>query len=253
MKMNRHCVVGLVMGYTALLLISGSATANEPTPSQPRATRVSQKSKHPHDKPLTLDLGEGVSMVLVWIPEGEFVMGRPEHESGPSAAKYRHRVRISKGFWMGKYEVTQEQWERVMGYNPAGFEGTNLPVENVSWAECQDFVIEINNRPEIGDLTASLPTEAEWEYACRARTSTPFHYGASLDSSMANFDGNHPYGNGAKGVRRGKTTEVGSFGPRRIVRGGSWINWGVSCRSASRNGFGPGVTGKNLGLRIIVR
>ena len=126
----------------------------------------------------SIDLGGGVKLELVLIPAGEFTMGSPITEKkrrsneGP-----QHRVRITKPFYMGKYEVTQEQWQQVMRRSPSHFKGnTKNPVELLSWNDCQSFVKKLNARTnEKG--TFALPTEAEWEYACRADTSTPLYFG----------------------------------------------------------------------------
>lgn len=134
---------------------------------------------------MTLDLGSGHRMEFVWIPAGEFVMGT---KSGRSDEKPAHRARITKGFWMGKYEVTQDQWKAVMGSNPSAFQdaGGNAPVEQVSWDDCREFLGRLNARFEWGASTigsgggtgpADLPTEAEWEYACRAGTTTEYYTG----------------------------------------------------------------------------
>jgi len=118
-----------------------------------------------------IDLGNGVTMTFVLIPAGEFLMGGP---GGPSE-RPEHRVRIPKPFLIGKYEVTQEQWKSVMGTSPSRDQGTRKPVGNVSWDECHAFLKALNQAH--GKMEWRLPTEAEWEYACRAGTSTGFHFG----------------------------------------------------------------------------
>ena len=147
---------------------------------------------------------------FIWIPEGEFMMGSPDSEKerysdeGP-----KHRVCVD-GFWMGKYQITQGQWQAVMGENPSGFKsGDNYPVENVNWDYAQAFIGKLNKR---GKAQFRLPTEAEWEYACRAGTTTPFYFGSTISSdTQVNYDGNYPYGNGLEDIYREKTTPVGSF------------------------------------------
>lgn len=155
----------------------------------------------------------GIGMELVYVPAGSFLMGSPasEAERGNDEGP-QHQVTIREGFYMGRYEVTQAQWQAVMGSNPSNFKGCDqCPVEQVSWNDAQEFIRKLNAR---GDgYTYRLPTEAEWEYACRAGTTTEFAYGNSLSSEQANFNGNHPYGGAAKGVYRQKTTPVGSFQP----------------------------------------
>lgn len=123
----------------------------------------------------TVDLGDGVKLELVWIPPGEFMMGSPYSEKGRSRDEgSRHRVRIKPGFWIGKYEVTQEQWQVIMGNNPSFFKGPNNPVEQVSWNDCQEFLKKLSLRK---GKKFRLPTEAEWEYACRAGTETALYTG----------------------------------------------------------------------------
>ena len=122
-----------------------------------------------------------------------------------------HRVTFKYSFYMGKYEVTQAQWRALMGTNPSEFAGDELPVERVKWSAAQEFLRRLNAKND--GYIYRLPSEAEWEYACRAGTTTPFAYGASLSSSLANFDGGQPYGDTPKGVNREKTTPVGSFPP----------------------------------------
>jgi formylglycine-generating enzyme required for sulfatase activity len=234
----------------------------------------------------TYDLGGGVQLEMVYIPPGEFMMGSPANEANRSNDETQHRVKLTKGFWMGKHEVTQEQWERIMGNNPSNFKGVKNPVEQVSWNDCQEFVGKLNGM--VSGRRFRLPTEAEWEYACRAETTAPFHYGESLDATMANFDGNYPYGLGAKGEYRQKTVAVGSFqankwglydmhgnvwewcqdwygdyptsavsdpagpgaGDVRVIRGGGWVGNAGFCRSAYRSWNGPGNRGDGLGFRL---
>jgi formylglycine-generating enzyme required for sulfatase activity len=156
----------------------------------------------------TEDLGGGVSLDMVAIPAGEFMMGSPanelnhENNEGP-----QHRVKIS-GFFMGRFVVTQAQWQAVMGYNPSRFNGENQPVETVSWHDAQAFCQKLSQQT---GRTYRLPSEAEWEYACRAGTTTPFHFGPTITPELANYNGNSAYGSGPKGQYHQQTTPVGSF------------------------------------------
>src|SRR5208283_815467 len=121
----------------------------------------------------------------------------------------QHKVSLTKGFYMGVYTVTQEQWQTVMGNNPSRFKGEkNLPVEQVSWDDCQDFIKKLREKDK---KLYRLPTEAEWEYACRAGTTTLFNFGRTISTDQANYNGNHTFGIGEKGVYREKTIPVGSF------------------------------------------
>src|SRR5205085_11701074 len=161
----------------------------------------------PGGRPQQMQSRAGVE--FVWILAGSFMMGS---ENGDSDEKPAHRVTISEGFYMGKYEVTQAQWQAVMGNNPSNFKGCdNCPVEQVSWDDAVSFIAKLNAQND--GYTYRLPTEAEWEYACRAGTTTAFAFGDSLSSEQANFDGDYPYGGAPKGVYRQKTTSVGRFQP----------------------------------------
>jgi formylglycine-generating enzyme required for sulfatase activity len=161
---------------------------------------------------LSLDLGKGVTMTLALIPAGEFLMG------GDTSRIYlEHRVVISKPFYMGIYDVTQEQYQQVMGTNPSEFPGANdlgskNPVNYVTWDKAVEFC---NKMSGITGRTVELPTEAQWEYACRAGTTTRFNTGDTINADQANF--NDQQGRGALDFRRdsfrGKSTPVGIFKP----------------------------------------
>ncbi|MGL6225053.1 MAG: SUMF1/EgtB/PvdO family nonheme iron enzyme, partial [Thermoguttaceae bacterium] len=112
---------------------------------------------------------KGVEYAFRWCPAGTFEMGSPTSEKDRGGDETQHQVTLSKGFWMLETEVTQEMWKSVMGSNPSGFKGKNLPVETVSWDDCQNFIKQLNNSSPSG-FKFSLPTEAHWEYACRAGT-----------------------------------------------------------------------------------
>jgi formylglycine-generating enzyme required for sulfatase activity len=164
------------------------------------------------------DLGNGVILEMAAIPGGTFIMGSPPEELGHQ--KYespQHSVTVQP-FFMGKYQVTQAQWRfvaqlaqvnRELEQDPSNFKGDNRPVEQVSWEDAVEFCDRLS---QYTGRTYRLPSEAEWEYACRAGTTTPFHFGETITTDLANYDGNSTYGNGVKGVYRKETTEVGSFG-----------------------------------------
>jgi sulfatase modifying factor 1 len=225
-------------------------------------------------------------IVLLLVPAGEFVMGSPESEGYRSNSEiYRrdsgerqHRRRITKPFYLGETEVAQYSWQKVMGNNPSQFEDPRNPVEEVSWDDIQSFLQKTG---------LSLPSEAQWEYACRAGTTTAFSFGQRLSSAQANYDGNYPYGSGHKGEFRQRTTAVGSLGknpwgfsdmhgnvwewcadsyqqhypddgatewpagagPSRVLRGGSWADHAVYCRAAQRNNDQPSRRSGFLGFR----
>ncbi len=231
------------------------------------------------------DLGNGVHLDMVYIAEGSFLMGASanEHKSDDEE-RPQHRVAVPR-FWMGKYQVTQAQWEAVMGSNPSQFKGKNRPVDTVSWNMCQDFCRKLSQRTE---KRYRLPSEAEWEYACRAGTTTPYSCGETITKDLANYK-----------IEEGKeweTLEVGSFlanawglydmhgnieewcedkshdnyqgapidgsawththYPKNlsyVLRGGSFYEAIDRCRSAFRfNGFIPNYGHDFFGLRLVL-
>jgi formylglycine-generating enzyme required for sulfatase activity len=168
------------------------------------------------DKALTNSIG----MKLVLIPAGKFMMGTPATEAERDAIEVQHEVEITRPFYLGVYEVTQEQYAKLMGKNNpfnrgSRFKGADRPVENIRWNHAVEFCKRLSARPEEkkAGRVYRLPTEAEWEYACRAGTTTPFHYGDSLSSKQANFNGDYPYGKAGKGPYLRQTSKVGSYRP----------------------------------------
>jgi formylglycine-generating enzyme required for sulfatase activity len=163
------------------------------------------------------ELAKGIAITMLQIPAGSFQMGSPDTEAeryedeGP-----QHRVELHS-FFLGKTPVTQAQWQEVASWpqvdlklepDPARFKGANRPVEQVDWDAAMEFCRRLSQRTK---LFYTLPSEAQWEYACRACTTSPFAFGDTLTTDLANYDGNYNYGSGPKGQYRGKTTEVGSF------------------------------------------
>ena len=147
-------------------------------------------------------------MWLAWCPPGTFLMGSPKSEKGRSEREIQHEVQLTKGFYVGVHPVTQSEYQAVMGTNSSYFKGTNLPVERVSWDDAQAFCTKV--REQTGQAVR-LPTEAEWEYACRGGTTTPFYWGGELNGTQANCDGNSPWGTSTKGPTLDKTSRVGSY------------------------------------------
>jgi formylglycine-generating enzyme required for sulfatase activity len=128
--------------------------------------------------PLTVDLGGGVKMEIILIPAGEFLMGSPKSDKYAFFnEKPQHRVRITKPFCLGKYLVTQEQWQTVMGNNPSKFKGPKKPVEQVSWDDCQTYLAKLNAKTRGNGGKSQLPSGAQWEYACRAGSKTRYYFG----------------------------------------------------------------------------
>jgi eukaryotic-like serine/threonine-protein kinase len=159
----------------------------------------------------TFDLGNGVTLEMVKIPAGSFVMGSPnsenkrENDEGP-----QHTVNLQE-FYMGRYPVTQEQYQQIMGKNPSSFQkGGKYPVEQVSWNDCQDFLSRLSQK--IG-VKFVLPSESQWEYACRAGTNTPFHFGEAITTDLANYNGSseYRYANEPTGVYLEQTTAVDKY------------------------------------------
>lgn len=241
-----------------------------------------------HGDAKTLILPGGAPMDMIYIAPGSFTMGSPSSEDGRYSDETQHRVTLKKGYWLGKYEVTQKQWQSVMGSNPSDFKGDSLPVESVSWKDCQEFVAKVDAicRRQLGG-GARLPTEAEWEYACRAGTTTAYSWGNALNGDKANCDGNYPCGTTVKGPYKQRTAAVGSYQPNtwgfydmhgnvwewcqdwygsydgaatdpsgpasgsdRVLRGGGWYVSARFCRSAYRFRNGPGSRNWIFGFRL---
>jgi formylglycine-generating enzyme required for sulfatase activity len=250
---------------------------------------------------LELDLGKGVKMKLVRIEPGKFQMGSPPDEAKRQEDETRHEVEITKPYCLGVYTVTQAQFRQVMGMKPSffspkgdgrdkvsGLNTDDFPVENLNWDDAMDFCRIVSLLPAVRDKgwVADLPTEAEWEYACRAGTETAFHYGNSLSSRQANFDGNNPYGDAAKAPNLQRTRKVGSYKAnawglydmhgnvlqwckdwynkdyrkqdkkdtlKRVARGGGWFGGAPGCRAASRLSVDPTARGSGLGFRVVLR
>jgi len=223
---------------------------------------------------------------FVRIPAGTFTMGTPASEAGREDQEVAHAVTLSRAFYLGKYEVTQAQWTTVMGANPSEFQacGPSCPVERVNVHDVEEFIRRLNASGEPG---YRLPTEAEWEYACRAGGPEPFGHSSSLSSREANVDGAYPY-NAPKGGARNETTRVGYFAANpwglfdmsgnvwewtqdwfcpyatgavtdpvgscsseyRVIRGGSWKFDGNSARCGLRYTHRPQDSGPSLGFRL---
>ncbi|TBR61944.1 Sulphatase-modifying factor protein [Westiellopsis prolifica IICB1] len=164
----------------------------------------------------TQTLPNDIPLDMVAIPGGTFMMGSPEGE-GYDSEKPQHEVTVQP-FFMGKYPVTQAQWKAVaalprvnrnLKLEPSYFKGDNRPVERVSWYDAVEFCDRLS---QYTGKQFRLPSEAEWEYAVRAETTTPFHFGETITTELVNYDGNYTYASAPKGIYRRKTTPVGSFG-----------------------------------------
>ncbi len=243
----------------------------------------------PHGAEKSVKLKDGVELDLIYLEGGSFQIGSLSDEpdrwesEGPA-----HKLNID-GFWIGKYEVTQAQYEAVMGTNPSTFKHAEKPVEGVSWYDAREFCRKLS---QYTDLTFFLPTEAQWEYACRAGTTGPFAYGYCLDSLNAVYNGQFPYQSCQEGWRPRESCNVGTCmpnpwglydmhgnvwewcqdwfddtfyarspkynpagansGTERIRRGGSWSGRSCYCRSANRAHSVPTFTRNDLGFRVVL-
>ncbi len=236
------------------------------------------------------DLGNGVTLEIVQIPGGKFLMGSPAGEKERQSDEGPQHPVTVPGFFMGKYEVTQAQYQAIMGNNPSEFKGEKRPVEKVSWNDAVEFCKRLSQKT---GRTYRLPSEAEWEYAARAGTTTPFYFGETITTDLANYDGTKTYASGPKGQYRQQTTNVGSFPPnafglydmhglvwewcqddwhdnyqgtptdgsawltsgstnvQKLLRGGSWSIDPGNCRSAVRVGNYPDLRDDDLGFRVV--
>ena len=246
----------------------------------------------------TEDLGAGVALDMVEIPAGSFYMGSPQSEKERFGEEGPQRKVAVPAFYMGNYEVTQNQWRAVaslpkvnMDLNPSPsiFAGVDGPVENVSWEEAVEFCDRLSLKTR---AKWRLPSEAEWEYACRARTTTPFYYGDNINSELANYDGQRPYADGPKGEYRNHPTDVEKIGyandfglkglhgnvwewcqdtwhddyrdapqdakawvvggSQRIIRGGAWNSPANNCRSAYRKTERKERKLSVIGFRVVI-
>jgi formylglycine-generating enzyme required for sulfatase activity/tRNA A-37 threonylcarbamoyl transferase component Bud32 len=235
----------------------------------------------------TEDLGNGVTLEMVEIPGGTLIMGSPKSEAGRDLDEGpQHQVTVPV-FFMAKYELTQAQYQAIMGSNPSAFKGNNRPVERVSWNDAVTFCERLSQKTQ---KYYRLPSEAEWEYACRARTTTPFYFGESITPELVNYNGNYTYASAPKGQYRQQTTDVGSFPPNafglydmhgnvwewcsddyinnynatpkdgsaltgrsstKVLRGGSWNYIPGNCRSAYRDSLNLDDDSSNIGFRVV--
>jgi uncharacterized protein (TIGR02996 family) len=242
---------------------------------------------------------------FAWIPPGSFCIGSPVGEARRFENESQREVTLTRGFWMGVHEVTQGQWQRIIGTTPAYFSRTgryadrvkkisaaslaSFPIENVSWDEMQTFLARLGE--QLGQQFR-LPTEAEWEYACRAGTTSTFHFGPALNGRQARCNGREPYGTKKTGPAPGRPAPVGSYPPnafglydmhgnvyelcqdmyeedptllgsidpvwtegdaeRRVLRGGCWQDAAWGCRAAFRYGVSTDEQVGFNGFRVVL-
>jgi formylglycine-generating enzyme required for sulfatase activity len=258
------------------------------TPTLDEEGEVIARTRHSVEQ-FTENLGKDASLDMVVIPAGMFQMGSPPHHGNPDEGP-QHFVTI-KSFMMGKFLVTQAQWKAVMGKLPlCRFKGQDLPVERVSWEDAQKFCQRLSKRT---GRNYHLPTETQWEYACRAGTSTPFSFGETLTTQVANYNGEHTFRDEPRGIyfhfaNKGGKFPPNAFGlydmhgnlwewcadnwlddysstprdessyqkhsdPYRVARGGSWHDPPALCRSAARLRVLQTEAEEFIGFRVVCK
>ncbi len=265
------------------LLLAGMLVAT--VSCHPKKGQEDSQSDYELDLPqigatLSVDLGDGVRLEMVYIAPGAFTMGCPCTEEGRQKSAVAHEVKLTTGCWLGKYEVTQAQWKQVMHTDPTDFKGDDLPVDRVSWDDCQEFIRKLNAKLAGQRGTFRLPTEAEWEYACRAGGKGRFCFGdddaelgryawygmnsggkphpvgrlqanawgfydmhGNVCEHCADWSGDYPTGP--------VTDPLGpSTGSDRIFRGGCWGSPAQNCRAGTRGGLRHQQREDALGFRI---
>ena len=267
---------GVIMKKLLILLLLVAVIGCTSTQLKKDSTITDKKDKE-YIEPEAGDVRVFDGIEFVYIPYGTFAMGL---RAGMESERPVHKVTITEGFWLSKYEITQKQWENVMGKNPSCFKGENHPVENVSWNDVQDFIKNLNNEKY------RLPTEAEWEYASRAGSTSKFFFGN--DKSLL-FD----YCWYGEDIRKGSTHPVGqkkpnpwglhdiygnvyeycqdnynflenyysqspeldpsgpAVGKYKVMRGGSWGAIARYCNSGNRNSMDPSKGSFNIGFRLL--
>ena len=204
-------------------------------------------------------------IVMLLCPPGDFMMGSPAWEAGRSEDEAQHPVTISRAFYLSETEVTQKAWQKVMGTNPSRFKGANNPVEKVSWNDCQKFC-------QLSGLR--LASESEWEYACRAGTTTAYSFGASITKQQSNFEATRTVACGSLPANQWGFREMhgnvwewcedvyqatasstqdavnGNSSSYRVLRGGAWFYYTNFVRSSSRNSCSPDLTYVSIGFRV---
>ncbi|MCH7686834.1 MAG: SUMF1/EgtB/PvdO family nonheme iron enzyme, partial [Planctomycetes bacterium] len=304
----RKCFGSCTVTIAGLIMLVQTGCGGDDAPRSANTVSANKQSGRNRtvdqtDKTITNSIG----MKLVRIPAGEFLMGATDTDpGGREDEKPQHRVRITQPFYMGAYEVTQGEFQAVMGLNPSFFsnEGpvkdslkefdcARFPVDGVTWYQAEEFCRRLSEYPAEKDAgrVYRLPFEAEWEYSCRAGTTTVFHYGNTLSSTQANFKGSYPFGDAGKGPFLSRTTTVGSYAPNafglydmhgnlnewctdkfqrdyyrdsptedpkgppkgtsRVIRGGDWYSDARDCRSAFRYADIPDGKFYALGFRVV--
>jgi formylglycine-generating enzyme required for sulfatase activity len=269
----------------------GNIIAVEEQPFAPESVSDVVQSERPSSERSIHVVQSAANLEMLWVEPGTFTMGSPTGEAGRQSSETEHNVTLTKGFYLGKYEVTQAQYEAVMTGNtnslsatPSQYSGNpNRPVEKVSWDDVQIFLTRLNSAEQAaGRLPAGwsyvLPTESQWEYACRAGTTTAYSWGATIATSNANYNNTigqtanvgqyaaNPWGffDMHGNVWEWTADRYGTYptgnpvidppgaasGSSRVQRGGSWYNVGTDLRSALRYYYHPSTRIHSLGFRV---
>ncbi len=312
-RRRRNSILGLAVPLLVVVVLLGIYFAVSRQSSSPVKRPSSTRSSRPNaTAPSGSSFTNSLGMKFVYIKPGTFMMGSPSSESGRYSNERQHRVTLTRGFYMQTTEVTIGQYREFLkathkesgvdwgdddcpirrnsSYSLRGNkfgQSSDQPMVEVSWHGARAFADWLSQKT---GQTYRLPTEAEWEYACRAGTTGPFHTGSCLSTSQANYDGNYPLSGCSKGQYRRKTVPVASFAPNawglydmhgnvwewcqdrygdypsgsvtdptgpssgslRVSRGGSWLSYALGCRSANRSSDSPGHTSFSLGFRLCV-
>ncbi len=295
--------VGLILLLAVLLVLANLGKSKATSKREGKEAREGKTDEKPTvimGEPLTNSIG----MELLPIKAGKFLMGSPLSEVGRADDEEQHEVTLTRDFFLGKYPVTQEQYTAIMSDNPSQFSAkgadsekvdrmdtSRFPVERVAWEEAVKFCEKLTEKEKGLGRAYRLPTEAEWEYACRAGTTTPFSFGKELNGKQANCDGNYPYGTDVKGPKLNRTCVVGKYppnawglydmhgnvrqwcsdyyfskydlknvkdptgpatGPTRVLRGGAWDDFPKNCRSAYRDSFSQTPHSGYIGFRVVM-
>lgn len=281
MKKKNICLITSVLVISVIIFgtvkYKSISKTNDQTTSIQSEEIQKEADTYSEENEMTIDLGDGVSMDFVYIKPGEYQMGSNDSEEDEYP---KHTVKITKPFYMSKYEVTQEQWEKVTGYNNSIFKDEKNPVENVSYTECKEF---LNKLSFLTKKEYSLPTEAQWEYACRAGTDTTWYFGdnekdadeyAWITSNSGQVTHNvgtkkpnewglyDMYGNVQEWCsdwyedHYSAQNELNPSGPKkgesRVIRGGAWGDAATSARSSYRNVNGEDGKNDGTGMRCVI-
>ncbi len=282
--MNRKVFVVLVVIAVVATFVSLTAVCGEKKEKETGKETVADNAKKNRPDPAAKSrkkITNSIGMEFVYIePSGDngFMMGSALTEKNRDSDEKQHEVILTKGCYLQTTEVTQKQWKAVMGANPSYFKRDDLPVDSVSWHDAQEFIKKLNEKE--GTNKYRLPTEAEWEYACRAETKTAYYWGDTMDGKYCWYASNsdrktHPVGTrepNAWGLHDmsgnvwewcqdwhdedyydnspGKDPQGPPNGKRRALRGGSWFNIPWQCRPVFRGGINPVIADKSVGFRI---